>query len=181
MPPSVVEEWNGITLIRDDLGVHKPRLYERALSAQRIVEIGTRDGNSTRIFDKALQNAGRGGGLTSIDLDPPRNDWPAQHPVPHTTFLPGDSLTVAWAQEIDLLFIDGNHDHDQVIQELKKYGPWVHVGGRILLHDILQNAFGNGVMKATAKWCDEVKLSWTVHVGGHGLGEIEVTHDLRRQ
>lgn len=169
--------WHDIHMDREDLSPHRRLLLERAKKARVALEIGTSRGNSTRILAAGAAH------VWTVDIAEPDHAWPARHPVPNVTFLHGDSLTVAWDQAIDLLFIDGDHAYAHVKHELKRFGPWVRKGGCILLHDVTQSGtpYPNGVMKAMHEWCKEVRLVYTVHPGGHGMGDIEVTYDLDRQ
>ena len=47
--------------------------------------------------------------------------------------------TALAGDQIDLLFIDGDHTYDGVRQDFEMYGPLVREGGLIALHDIVPN------------------------------------------
>lgn len=49
--------------------------------------------------------------------------------------LPSVQAARCWEREIDLLFIDGLHDYDSVLADLKAWYAYIPVGGHILLHD----------------------------------------------
>lgn len=40
-----------------------------------------------------------------------------------------------WDQEIGMLFVDGSHDYDGVMEDLNNWFPFVRVGGMIAMHD----------------------------------------------
>lgn len=40
------------------------------------------------------------------------------------------------AKDVDFLFIDGGHDYETVRSDYQNYGPLVHEGGMIALHDV---------------------------------------------
>jgi len=50
-------------------------------------------------------------------------------------FIHGDSYSVLWEGNIDLLFIDGDHNYDAVMSDLIRWASRVKVDGFMLLHD----------------------------------------------
>ncbi len=147
-------------------------------NAQKVVELGTNVGDSTRVFANAL--LGTGGKLLTIDIEPPVRNWHKEIPYPNVAFVTQDSLKVNFAEEIDLLFIDSDHHKNHVLSELRKYGIWVRVGGRILLHDITHSEYGKEITEAVNEWSKEVGIkNWQAYNVQHGLGVIEVDHPLR--
>jgi len=40
-------------------------------------------------------------------------------------------------QPIDLLFIDGNHDYEAVLQDYEQWSPFLKTGGMIAFHDVV--------------------------------------------
>lgn len=58
------------------------------------------------------------------------------------------SLSAAkqWSGEIDLIFIDGSHQYEDVMADLKAWSPWVT--GKIAMHDTLENGQWQGVVQA---------------------------------
>lgn len=61
-------------------------------------------------------------------------------------------------EEIDFLFIDGNHTHYAVLKDFEMYGPMVKKGGIIAFHDIGKNEEG-GVHRL---W-EELKIKYPKH------------------
>lgn len=65
-------------------------------------------------------------------------------------FIEGDSQqeALAWkaGREIDLLFIDANHEYYHVIADLLSWTPYLKHGGRLMLHDYDETS--PGVMRA---------------------------------
>ena len=52
------------------------------------------------------------------------------------TLIEGFSHSIDWEDKpIDLLWIDGNHAYDAVVQDFEKYGPLVNKGGFVAFHD----------------------------------------------
>lgn len=52
--------------------------------------------------------------------------------------LKGDSFNIVkkFNKEIDFLFIDGNHNHESVLQDYKDWSPLIKKGGYIAFHDV---------------------------------------------
>ena len=52
--------------------------------------------------------------------------------------LRGESRQVGeiWAKPIDLLFIDGSHQYEDVLADVEAFMPWVVSGGIVALHDV---------------------------------------------
>ena len=50
----------------------------------------------------------------------------------------GDSKRVDWEGPIGLLFIDGDHSYEGALADLKRWVPYVEMGGLIALHDVAQ-------------------------------------------
>jgi predicted O-methyltransferase YrrM len=79
--------------------------------------------------------------------------------------------------EFDLVFIDGDHTHEIVMQDIANWGSRVRTGGRLLLHDVARR-FG-GVVKAM-KVLDEdanVKVSWPTR---GMVGTVEILKPIDR-
>ncbi len=43
----------------------------------------------------------------------------------------------AWRQPVDLVFLDGDHAHDAVTQDLRDWAPKVRAGGYLAVHDVV--------------------------------------------
>lgn len=164
-----------------DIANFLPRLYAAVLhlDAQRVVELGVREGVSTLAFLAALERTG--GHLWSVDIVD-------DHQVgdhPQWTFIHGNDLsTDVWAQtpvEVDLLFIDTSHDYDHTLLELNAYGGKVRAGGLIFCHDT-QLEFPSEVTpqppfpvaRALDEYCAAHHLEWVNDPAGWGMGSIEV-------
>lgn len=107
-----------------------------------IVELGTRDGNSTLAFLEAVLPLG--GHVLSIDIEPcldAKRRVREANLFSHWTFLQGDDMGLqppAIPEKIDLLFIDTSHVYIHTIAELKKYSPYLKSGAWIALHDYVE-------------------------------------------
>lgn len=105
-------------------------------TARRIVAVDTFSGNSIdfiqgktatwegdNFYGKFMRNLGERG------LD--------RYVIP----LRGFSHEVArfWASPIDMLFLDGSHDYNDVLLDVRNFMPWVRPGGCVALHDVTKN------------------------------------------
>jgi predicted O-methyltransferase YrrM len=127
-----------------DISEHLSLIYSILLSRkpETILELGTRGGESTRVFirycDKFLKSG------TSIDLSP-APDWMTSK---NWTHFIGDDIEIGnnlkelkvWPNgvkfsEIDLIFIDSSHEYLHTMEELKLYFHMLSRNGVLILHD----------------------------------------------
>ena len=81
--------------------------------------------------------------------------------IVHPISLPSVQAARCWEREIDLLFVDGQHDYESVLADLKAWYAYISVGGHILLHD-----YGlPGVQKAVKKFLAYPKEWGVTEVG----------------
>lgn len=112
--------------------------FLRHKAAGTILEIGVRGGSSTSAFLLGLEQ--QGGHLYSVDIDATCGDLLTH---PQWTFIDSNSGDVASVMShvpsgsLDILFIDGDHTHPVVDNDLYGYAPFVRDGGLILMHDIV--------------------------------------------
>lgn len=118
-----------------------PILYSIArdfpnVKRRTVLEIGVRKGTSTLAWLCGLKDSKIPDvHLFSIDLQdcswvcPPelKDMW---------TFIKGDSRTISWDKEIDILLIDGGHSYKTCLSDYERFEPFVRDGGIILMHDV---------------------------------------------
>jgi cephalosporin hydroxylase len=165
-----------------DLGPHADVLADTVveLGAQRVIELGVRDGYSTGALLYGLEQTG--GALWSVDINPP-----PLSSLPRWTFVYGDdtdkAILAQLPTEVDLVFIDTSHAWAHTLRELELYVPRVRPGGRVLLHDTenedpaahgepigMQPPFP--VKRAVEDYCAEHALPWKNDDRLWGLGAI---------
>jgi len=162
-----------------DIVDHLPTFVELAeqLDARTVIELGVRDGESTKAWLYAMECSG--GHLWSVDLSPaptfPTHCW---------TFIQGDDLDPAVIAQLpveaDIVFIDTLHSYAHTCRELETYVKHVRRGGRIVMHDTeLDGALVNEpdtqpVKKAVTEFCDAHGWKWANRTNCWGLGIIEV-------
>ena len=172
-----------------DIQEYLPFLYEQARSRPgcRVLELGSRKGNSTLAFLAAAQESGGhvwSNDITDVTLDPEgMRPWRAH---PRWTFTCGDDMDPAvqglLPAEVDVLFIDTSHEYEHTLAELRAYMPRLAPGGVALFHDT--NIMGwpgyqwdrdiPPVQAALNEWCEEARLSWQNMPGSYGMGVIRV-------
>ena len=139
------------------------------ISAKTVVEIGSYLGISTLWLAAGMASSNLRGRLYAIDTYVPKFPWPPYHyscvvdpkslvsnAIDSAGFsdivhlVESDSKTAAsnfnvWLghDEIDLLFIDGDHTIDGCKSDFELYASRVSVGGYIILHDIFPQFCGH--------------------------------------
>jgi predicted O-methyltransferase YrrM len=148
----------------------------RHRQAGRILEIGTFDGGTTLNF---AENVSVGGLVTTLDLPP---DWRATghdgpDNVPAASMVGqrfraapaadrirqvfGDSTTLDWRElggPFDLIFIDGCHEYEYVLQDTANALRVIRPGGMILWHDY-------GIIEGVSRAVDEAGVAHGVLLG----------------
>ncbi len=152
--------------------------YARLYVNVRVLEIGSRTGNSTLAFLFAAKETG--GHVWSVDIDPgvPANPdgmlpWAGD---PDWTFTAGDATDPAVAAqqpaEVDILFIDAGHLYAETKAELALYMPRLAPGGTALFHDTRLDWDEFGVRRALDFYCGLHGLTWCDLPGTCGLGVV---------
>jgi predicted O-methyltransferase YrrM len=114
-------------------------LLIREFDLKQIVELGTRDGNSTM----ALLESARaiGGHVTSVDIEPclsARRRVENAGLLQNWTFIQANDMELEPPQipaRMDFLFIDTSHLYAPTLAELKKYSDYLQPGAWVALHD----------------------------------------------
>lgn len=170
-----------------DIREYLPFLYEQAASRPgcRVLELGTRQGNSTLAF---LAGAAESGGhvwscdVTNVVLDP--EGMAPWRRVPQWTFVHGDDMIPAVRAALppvaDVFFLDTSHEYELTLAELRAYMPRVAPGGVALFHDTHVMGWPgyewdrdvSPVWAALDEYCAEAGLQWTDMPGKYGLGRI---------
>ena len=132
------------------------RLYEAIceLSPKRVLEIGTARGGTLYLWTQATQDD-----ATIVSVDLPGGEFGGAYPACRIPFYkafarPGQKLHLLRRdshqlqtlqevrelfgnQQVDFVFIDGDHTYEGVKSDFVQYGPLVRPGGLIAFHDIL--------------------------------------------
>ena len=170
-----------------DIREYLPFLYEQARTREgvRVLELGTRKGNSTLAFLAGAKESG--GHVWSCDVDPVDHDPAGMGPwrgVSRWTFVRGDDMDPAVQAKLpaqaDVFFLDTSHEYEHTLAELRAYMPRVAPGGIALFHDTNLPGWPGyhwdrdipPVRAALDDWCAETGLSWANLPGEYGLGII---------
>ena len=123
------------------------------LEPMRVVEIGTQHGYSLRYW---LMGAKPGATVVAIDwwnkdeMDgDPRPTWESWAPegvnfhsiIGNSHDITTKSSLMEYVDEVDFMFIDGDHSYEGAKQDWLMYGPLVRQGGIIAFHDLTTPEF----------------------------------------
>ena len=142
--------------------------HVRKLKAKIILELGTRKGNSTRILADACKPFG--GKVYTIDKV--RADWEPydKEHFDNIEFVTGDIRDLVWNHgNIDILYIDADHDAFNVFTELERFGRKAKC---IMLHDVYGEENSKQIREAIAVWCRANGRPFVIYPGHCGLGVI---------
>lgn len=108
-----------------------------------IINIGCYKGRSL----KYIINGDPRGHIFGIDINPRHNFLKPFSDNPNVTIIAGSSydrsiLSDPRLQNIDLVFIDGDHAHDGCLADLENYWVKLNSGGVMMVHDVFDT---NGV------------------------------------
>jgi len=144
-------------------------LYEIILESkpEKVLEIGVRQGQSTRVILSALEE-NKKGILYSIDLGD-RGDRIPEHLKKYWEPIIGNSCKIEWKESVDILLIDGDHSYEGVKRDFEKYSVFVNKYGTILMHDIINENCG------VPKFWKEIKYNKiALNYGVAGMGIIQI-------
>ena len=171
-----------------DIQEYLPFLHEtaRGYAGVRVLELGSRKGNSTLAFLAAAAAAGGrvwSGDITDVTRNPEVRPWAS---APGWTFICGDDTDPAvqarFPGEVDVFFLDTSHEYEHTLAELRAYMPRVTPGGVALFHDTNLLGWGGNpprddvpeVRQALDAWCAESGMTWENLPGEYGMGVIRV-------
>lgn len=126
-----------------DIDQHLLTMFGIAIGvrAKKILELGVRDGNSTRALVAAAFLTG--GKLTSVDIKP-TNFRPPEFMGNSWDFWEADAikfleLAIEQGSSYELILVDDNHQYPHVKRELELMSHLVGPSSVVLLHDLMAN------------------------------------------
>jgi predicted O-methyltransferase YrrM len=167
-----------------DIQEYLPLFYSlaRTYPAVRVLELGSRKGNSTLAFLAGAEESG--GHVWSNDIDDIACDPDGMGPwagSPLWTFIHGDDMDpqvqARLPQQVDVLFIDTSHEYEHTVRELGVFMPRVAPGGVALFHDtrfVFADWDGSlpPVGRAVDEYCARTGKKWLDLPGQYGLGVL---------
>jgi predicted O-methyltransferase YrrM len=163
-----------------DISLHLPllALLVREFDLKAIVELGTRNGNSTIALLEAATAIG--GQVLSVDVEPCLD---ARRRIKEAgfdsmwQFVQADDMSLGppiVPVPIDLLFIDTSHIYSHTIAELNKYYSYLRDGSWIVMHDYVEFP---GVNRAVREFVEKMSQSASFYpfVHQNGLAVMRVT------
>jgi predicted O-methyltransferase YrrM len=159
--------------IRAEIETLLTKLAKRKIRV--MLEIGTAQGGTLYLFSRILNSNAE---IVSLDL--PEGDFVGSYPSYKKAFYASfardnqriflvkanshekSSLenvkSILNGQELDFLFIDGDHTYEGVKADFEMYGPLVREGGLIAFHDICQSLrTGHGNSGTVFKFWKEIR------------------------
>ena len=113
-------EYNNACKTKTDIHLHLPTLREYASKCSSVIELGVRDGQSTRAF--LVEDVS----LKSIDIYMDNNvkmlfEVAKQNKLRSLEYMIANDLEIE-LPEVDMIFIDTDHTYNQLSAELKLHG-----------------------------------------------------------
>lgn len=128
----------------------------REMKAKKVIEIGRYKGGSTLLIAAAMGGEGEFWSIDIGDKEARLHDGSLSRPFDaqigdtfaglglQVNLLVGDSRTLEVdTEEVDLVFIDGDHSYEGVKNDFERFGKRVQIGGAVLFDD----AFDEGLFK----------------------------------
>lgn len=125
-----------------DINDHLPTIFLEALykEPETIVELGTRGGESTYVFEQVAKLCDTD--IISVDIQ----DSSTVTDMENWHFVQSDDISFAgeferWCDtknihsNIDLLFIDTSHEYEHTVQEIKSWFPFLADESVVIFHD----------------------------------------------
>ena len=164
--------------------------FLRGQNLGHVMEIGSHKGGTFFLLCRLARGkkisvdlpGGAFGGLDRADLE--LRNRAMQTWAPNVHALLGDSLApqthaqvagILGAEQLDLLFIDGNHTYEGVKADYERYRNFVRPGGWIAFHDIVDSAHHRSLGCFVAQLWNELpgeKIEFNAQQGWAGIGVL---------
>lgn len=156
-------------------------LHEIVLESkpERVLEIGTQNGQSTKAILTALAKTGKGK-LVSLDHKNRSTILDAEYPdlKSYWNFIQGDThlpevfesaKNAVEGQLYDIVFIDGDHKYAGAKQDFVEYTQLLRPGGIVILHDTINKNEGVHQVWAEIDWPEKFNFDWGLARGRDNL------------
>ena len=161
--------------VKQYVGIWKLFLsYVIGMQANTVLEFGTREGYSTRLFAEFLKF--KGGQLVTVDLEPHKISADDIKLMTNVTFVKADILTFPHdykENSVDILYIDDWHNSFHLYEELDRFARLAKV---VMVHDVCQEwQISTGIMNGLMQWCNHNFMPYSIYpLNACGLAIIEV-------
>lgn len=137
------------------------------LKAKKVLEFGTREGFSTRLFSLALED----GEIITVDMNPPV--YPDYLNKPNIKCVQCDVMDLDWGSPVDILYIDDWHDPFHLYYELNRFAKFARC---VMIHDVsLELGHPKDLLKVVNEWCKQNMAIMTYYpMNACGLAIIEI-------
>lgn len=152
----------------EDILEHIEKIFDE-VKPLTVLEIGTRSGNSARLFTTLAPKAE----VYTVDVKDFGHKIDKQK-YPNIKFIKSDTKDLAWTIPVDVLYIDGNHKYLDVFHDLVRFSfRTLH---KVLIHDVTHPACGSEIRKAIDNFLNGYgcRFRLEVHKGKCGLGVLHV-------
>ena len=139
--------------------------YVIQMNAKTVLEFGTRDGYSTRLFALALKETG--GRIKTVDVNLPKTPFTEDNVTVITEDI--EKFEYYPSGQLDILYIDDWHNGHHLYYELNRFARMARV---VMIHDI---CLDDELMGGLIKWCKHNMMFYTIYpMNGCGLAVIEI-------
>jgi hypothetical protein len=141
-------------------------------NAKKVLEFGTREGYSTRLFSKALEKTE--GQIITVDINKPNTPFTESNIIT----INSDVESLLYQEQVDILYIDDWHDPWHLYYELNKFA---HLAKVVIIHDVcIEQGYPKSLTRSIEEWCRSNMIIYTIYpMNECGLAVLEIEKSLK--